>query len=181
MSTLGDSKNNKPQWQKDLKKSFKQFKKTMSKENIKQKLSRKPSAELGAGKENSSLQQQGESKKDLGAPPIMPLQTALKNRGAYQQTPEPKSIPKSPLAAMQEMQKTTFSTPSPVKGQASTPSKSPGLNLAGKIEEKQAEKPTDDDSGASRNQQLIKCSRILGGAVLLFFLKSKIGFGTNRR
>jgi hypothetical protein len=193
-SHVSDSKSSKPKWQSDLKSKFKKFSKSMSKDNIKQKLSRKPSAELGVGKENSGIQGGGGSKRELigGAPPIMPLQTALKNRGALlEQTPEPKSIPKSPLAAKPEMQKTTFFSPSPVKrGQATPPPKemvdvtksSPALNLVKKIvEEEEQEAAAEGEAATSgRNQKLIKCSRILGGAVLLFFLKSKIGFGTGR-
>ena len=180
VSKTESSANSKPKWQTDLKSSFKKFKKTMSKDNIKQKLSKKPSSELGIGKENAAVQSGTTAKKGTPTvpPPMMPLQTALANK----KTQEPKSIPKSPLAVASNKTVTPFSSPEKTAG---TPTKKTIIDSVTKspvVMAKEIIEEVEEGKGSSstNNNKLVKCTRVLGVAILLFCLKNAIGFGKRK-
>jgi len=148
------------------KNKLKKFFKSMSKENIKQKLARKPS------KEKIPVFRE----KDANAPPP-PI--AAPQTGVPPQSPLPE--PKSPLAKSPRGKKKS----SPFKKAAASPpptapplpttpppvtpvAKHSPAPLLKKIDEAAAA------SGDSGGNKILKCSRVLGAAVLLFVLKNAL-------
>ena len=170
---MSDAQPSAPKWQSDLKSGFKKFKKTMSKENIKQKLSRKPSKEMG----KKVLQP---TRENVPPPPPSLPQTALK-----QKTPEPKAHPKSPLAAVQEMKNSeSFGTPprkidvtkspSPPLVPKTTAAETLATTLKAKMEAA-APSSSSKDKSSGPKATLLNCTRIAGVAVALFALKTALG------
>merc|ERR1739848_948318 len=155
-----------PKWQSELKSSFKKFKKTMSTENIKQKLMRRPSKEKIVAAAEKQMQE--------NVPPVALPQTALKNK-----TPEPKAPhPKSPLAAVEAMKSTPFNSPRKTKIDVT---KSPSPPVVAKGAEPTAPPmPTADATAAKPSKSdkratLLNCTRVAGVAVALFAIKAALG------
>ena len=150
----------------------KKFKKTFSKENIKNTFSKKPSKEKlpavrGEGEENVPP-----------PPPAPPLpQTALKDK-----TPEPKSHPKSPLAAVEAMKSTPFKD-SPKKRRIDV-TKSPSPPVVNKPSAPPLPKISDDEGEEQERSGkgiASKCVRVLGAGVAVLAVKAAISAARNQR
>ena len=151
----------------------KKFKKTFSKENIKNTFSKKPSKEkLPAAR--------GEGEENVPPPPPAPAlpQTALKDK-----TPEPKAPhPKSPLAAVEAMKSTPFKD-SPKKRRIDV-TKSPSPPVVSKPSAPPLPKISDDEGEEQERSGkgiASKCVRVLGAGVAVLAVKAAISAARNQR
>ena len=156
----------------DIKNKFKQLKKTLSKENIKAKLTRKSSKEISV-----LTEKEGAANMNSSPPPRTLPQTATKDvmaskspgvtpirkRGAGAGAGDPGSTPPPPQvkAALEAAAKTT-----------KTPQAPPSVNS----KKKTATSPSSSSPPAAGDNKntLLKCSRVLGAAIALLVLKSAL-------